>query len=338
MHWKHDSLTSKNLSQALINSSIEETNSLFSAINKYNSSRIRKNRLSGEVVWSQNSTSLLKYQGSGHAVLIIPSLINTSNILDLSDSKSFLRNLANNDLQPYLLDWGEVGNVERNYGLEDYINNAITPAIDYLFERHGKITLIGYCMGGFLSLASSVLNKEKLSNLVLISTPWDFKPFNFTYNKSLNKLIEGEDIICSDTMRLVFYYAAPFSINRKYIDFGNGKFDEEKFLEIENWSNSSIPMSKKVFDECFLDMIPNNTLYENKWAINNTIIDPKKCSIPIKSVIFTKDKIVPLQSAKAFLNANHQTEVLEINSGHIGPIIDNKYKLATKLADWIHDD
>src|SRR5260370_17297901 len=65
-------------------------------------------------VWSEGNTRLLDY-GATHraarnrgtrAVLVVPSLINRWEGLDLTAEKSLLRAIAAGRLRPYLVDWG----------------------------------------------------------------------------------------------------------------------------------------------------------------------------------------------------------------------------------------
>ena len=65
-------------------------------------------------VWSEGNTRLLDYgathqraRGRGaRAVLVVPSLINRWEVLDLTAEKSLLRAMAAQGLRPYLVDWG----------------------------------------------------------------------------------------------------------------------------------------------------------------------------------------------------------------------------------------
>jgi polyhydroxyalkanoate synthase len=74
-------------------------------------------------VWSEGNTRLLDY-GATHrsarvrgarAVLVVPSLINRWEVLDLTAEKSLLRAMAARGLRPYLVDWGTPDDEERRF-------------------------------------------------------------------------------------------------------------------------------------------------------------------------------------------------------------------------------
>ncbi|MDI9350081.1 MAG: alpha/beta fold hydrolase [Candidatus Symbiobacter sp.] len=118
-------------------------------------------------------------------ILVIPSLINRANILDLSEDNSFMRHLAaklaDRDYAPFLLDWGEPGATERHYDLADYVRIPLAQALASLDDisrpraraTPQPVTVMGYCMGGVLALALALRHPDRVRNLVLLATPWD---------------------------------------------------------------------------------------------------------------------------------------------------------------------
>src|SRR5476649_2466170 len=80
-------------------------------------------------VWSEGNTRLLDY-GATHpaarkrrtrAVLVVPSLINRWEVLDLTAEKSLLRAMAARGLRPYLVDWGTPNEEERRFDSTAYV-------------------------------------------------------------------------------------------------------------------------------------------------------------------------------------------------------------------------
>ena len=65
-------------------------------------------------VWREGNTRLLDYGATDpaarrrgtRAVLVVPSLINRWEVLDLTAEKSLMRGMAAEGLRPYLVDWG----------------------------------------------------------------------------------------------------------------------------------------------------------------------------------------------------------------------------------------
>jgi polyhydroxyalkanoate synthase len=122
----------------------------------YRRHRFRRHSVSRPVVWHEGTTRLLDYgrDARGPIVLVIPSLINRYYVLDLLPEWSFLQHLANSGLRPLVIDWQAPGSQERHFDLADYIDGRLEAAFAALRRiADGPIAVVGYCMGGLLSLA-----------------------------------------------------------------------------------------------------------------------------------------------------------------------------------------
>ncbi len=316
----------------------KEVNLLSKGISKYHSSEFESCELSGGVVFQKHASKLYQNEASGAPVLIIPSLINKPNILDLCPSKSFINKLNLLGANTFILDWGSPSKIEEEYNLENYINEILIPNIEYVYSKYGKVTLVGYCMGGFIATALATIRPNLIKKLVTIATPWDFKYWSKLPKSFLSTCKTFPNLIPASLIQHLFYLANPFEINRKYLRFNDGEFNHDEFVRIENWVNDGVHMSKKVFIECFEEIIGNNILMENKWVVNGSTVSPSKLDMPIMSVVFKKDSIVPLPSALSFAEQCKNVNLLQIDSGHIGAIINSKYKLAENIYRWINND
>ena len=54
-------------------------------------------------------------------MLVVPSLINRWEVLDLTAEKSLLRAMAAHGLRPYLVDWGTPDDEERRFDTAAYV-------------------------------------------------------------------------------------------------------------------------------------------------------------------------------------------------------------------------
>ncbi|MGH6932039.1 MAG: alpha/beta fold hydrolase, partial [Dongiaceae bacterium] len=132
------------------------------------------------VLWREGTTRLLDYRTGDSdpmapALLVVPSLINRAYILDLMPERSLMRDLAQRGLRPILVDWAAPGDIERRFGLEDYVAGRLDRALDAVLERvGGPVVAVGYCMGGLLTLALAQRRQADLAGLACLATPWDF--------------------------------------------------------------------------------------------------------------------------------------------------------------------
>ena len=133
-------------------------------------------------VWSEGNTRLLDY-GATHraarkrgtrAVLVVPSLINRWEVLDLTAEKSLLRAMAAAGLRPYLVDWGTPNDEERRFDSTAYVAR-LERALGFIARRARRApAVMGYCMGGTLTVALAARRPRRVAGLALLAAPWDF--------------------------------------------------------------------------------------------------------------------------------------------------------------------
>ena len=133
-------------------------------------------------VWSEGNTRLLDY-GVTHraarkrgtrAVLVVPSLINRWEVLDLTAEKSLLRAMAAAGLRPYLVDWGTPNDEERRFDSTAYVAR-LERALGFIARRARRApAVMGYCMGGTLTVALAARRPRRVAGLALLAAPWDF--------------------------------------------------------------------------------------------------------------------------------------------------------------------
>jgi polyhydroxyalkanoate synthase len=109
-------------------------------------------------------------------LLIIYALINKPYILDLQPDRSVIRNLLSEGFDVYMIDWGTPTDVDRYVSLDDYVNWYIDDVVDIICQRHDmeSISILGYCMGGTLSVMYVATHPEKVRNFILMAAPLDF--------------------------------------------------------------------------------------------------------------------------------------------------------------------
>ena len=133
-------------------------------------------------VWREGNTRLLDF-GATHraarvrrarAVLVVPSLINRWEVLDLTAEKSLLREMAAHGLRPYLVDWGTPDDEERRFDNAAYVAR-LERALAYVAKRARRSpAVMGYCMGGTLTVALAARQPRRVAGLALLAAPWDF--------------------------------------------------------------------------------------------------------------------------------------------------------------------
>lgn len=233
-------------------------------------------------------------------------------------------------LQPLLLDWGAPQANEVHFTLDDYIERLVD-----ILNLLGPISVAGYCMGGQLAIAAAYLKPKLVTKIITIATPWDFSSFKLSSQQSWINLIEQlPDPVPSSFIQLLFYQTFWSAVNRKFIALARDTNKINDFALIENWANDGVAMSKNVFQECFINLFMHNGLMRGLWQVGNQFIDAKSLTHPTLCVFANKDKVAPKESCIALHQQLKNSRSLEINSGHIGMIINDRYQLAQIIANY----
>ncbi len=133
------------------------------------------------VVYEENKLELIHYDAEAAGIdpeesrdvpiLIVYALINRPYILDLQPDRSVVRRLLEAGFDVYLIDWGEPSLLDHALSLDDYVNRYIDNCVDVVADRSDvdSINILGYCMGGTMSVMYSAINPEKVRNLGLMA-------------------------------------------------------------------------------------------------------------------------------------------------------------------------
>ena len=307
------------------------------------------------VIWEKGSTRLFEYgedlPKNAPAILVIPSLINKSYILDISKKRSFLRHLKEQGIRSYLVDWQEPEKHELSFNLEDYITKRLEPILDFVFKRfHNKIFLAGYCIGGLMAIALANRCQEKLHGLALLATPYDFHAKDFSRVsldarsiRILEDNLKLSEKIPAYTIQSIFYYLYMDIIEQKFNDLFE-KFEEqnnddlEESIAIEHWVNDGISMTRNVAKECFIDWINNNQIINGDWKIKGKTIKISEIKIPTFFLLAENDHIVPRSSTEPLINTIKDKTVVTHKGGHVSIVAGKNTKETSwkKFVEWIY--
>jgi len=304
------------------------------------------------IVWQEGDARLLAYapkgRRTGRPVLVVPSLINRAYILDLTEERSFLRDLAARGFRPYLVDWGQPGETERGFMLSDYIAGRLGAALDAVLAETGtRPALVGYCMGGTMSVALAQRRQADLSGLVLLAAPWDFQADPTPMIAALPGMLPGlTGVIAAlgelptDIIQSLFLGLDPHLGYRKFRAFAGLDPDSAKaraFVALEDWLNDGVALAGPVARECLEGWYINNDPALGNWRVGGETVDPAVLRLPSLAMVPADDRIVPPASALALAAALPGCTVLRPPLGHIGMMAGGNAveKVWSPLAGWL---
>ncbi len=308
-------------------------------------------------VWREGNTRLLDF-GATHraarakgtrAVLVVPSLINRWEVLDLTPEKSLLRAMAAQGLRPYLVDWGTPDAEERRFDLAAYVAR-LDRALAFVAKRaRRRPVVMGYCMGGTLSVALAVLRPRRLAGLALLAAPWDFHAdktghaFLLSTGPLLAELADKAGELPVDILQTIFWSLDPWLAVKKFgrfLGLDQGSEQAREFVLLEDWLNEGAPLAGPVARECLIGWYGDNLPGTGKWVVDGRRILPGKIKTPSLVMIPSGDRIVPPLSAAALAEPERglrNAARIDLPLGHIGMVVSGRAPELcwTPLIGWL---
>ncbi len=320
----------ENLRQAIADEAIARAQRFVTGLRTYHQSPVRRDAPEAPVIWQSGTTKLRDYNPAGGTViLVIPSLINRFDILDLDADHSLLRLMASVGLRPLVVDWDAPGDDERDFRVADYVMQRLLPIVDFVTSqdapasRRGDVHILGYCMGGLLALALAALWPEKARSLALMATPWDFGDGDVFCEVADKVEPFLRELGCLPVSVIQHLFAAfqPMHAARKFTRFATfdpASPEARRFVLTEDWLNDGVPLTAPVARTCLREWYGENRTATLRWKIDGQVIDPQKLNIPSYVLVPGRDKIVPPDSALPLARLLHGATLHEPMMGHIG--------------------
>jgi polyhydroxyalkanoate synthase len=336
---------------ALIRTGLARLGAMTAGLQRYRCHGWRRDLPDPPVVWREGGSRLLSYGEAGKPVVMVPSLVNRAYVLDLAEGQSLARWLPRRGLRPFLLDWGDPGEAERQFDLAAYIAR-IRHALRHVHATTGQApVLLGYCMGGNLALAAALEAPDDVAALALLATPWDFHAGG-THQAALVQALapalvppparpgEAPPMLDVDMLQAFFWALDPFTALKKFTHFVSlpaGSDAERRFVAMEDWLNDGVPLAGPVARECLIGWYGENRPVAGRWLVGGHAVRPQDWRKPALVVLPERDKLVPKEGAAALLVQMPQAERLDAPSGHIGMMVGPRAEtgLWQPLADWL---
>jgi polyhydroxyalkanoate synthase subunit PhaC len=274
-------------------------------------------------------------------LLVIPSLINSASVLDLTSDTSLLRWLSSEGFRPLLVDWGVPGVAERDFSLDDYVIKALLPLLDQLGE---PVLLLGYCIGGTLAAALAALAPDKISALATLAAPWDMAGYGLEQRQRLQALwaewqhrVAVLGALPMEMLQLLFLSLDPALTLNKFTRLAGldpASAAAQDFVALEDWANSGPPLSLPAGQQMFDQWVSSGGPAQG-WSIDGQRI--KLGSHRALVVISATDRIVPAAAAQPLAAALPGAQSLIVNAGHVGMVVGSRRRglLWEPLRDFL---
>lgn len=249
------------------------------------------------------------------SILLIPSVINSEKIFDLTPNCSLAKNLAHN-FQVFVIAWKEPS-AEEPQSMANY-TSAIAEAVNNI---DGEPIALGYCFGGTLALKATLDYNLNLKQLVLLATPitMELVPA-WAYWRQIPKwatkaYLEATPVISTELCRYYFVQLMWQEIIAKFAkrEFMLPDDDEWKeFIALEKWLKSGVGLSGKLVEEVAQGI---------NW--------PAELNTPyyVQMITASRDQVIP-QAASQPLSGWEVPSQLSLNTGHLGLVLNAQMREA----------
>jgi polyhydroxyalkanoate synthase len=293
-------------------------------------------------------------------MLIIYSLIGRQTMTDLQEDRSLVRNLLNQGMDLWVVDWGNASRADRWLTIDDYVSGYLDDCVTAICEATGesKVSMLGICEGGVFATAYAALEPDRVQNLVLTITPLDFhadlsddiseQGFINVWTRSLtdedvDQMIEVWGVLPGEFMSAIFSMMTPIRSLTKYnLDLVDIVDDEKKllnFLRMEKWLADRPHHPGEAAKEWLKDLYQQNKLVNNTWELGGRKVDLRQVTMPVLNIYAEADTIIPPRTSRALdgrLGTEDYTE-LGLRGGHIGVFVSSKSQgiVGKGIADWL---
>ncbi len=294
--------------------------------------RLQTTNADYQQIWNSPVASLHDCGGSGHAIIVIPSLINSHQILDLLPEISFISHLKQNGFHVHLLKWGAVTS-GCSHRTTDYVQ-AIAQASAIIGD---EIHAIGYCVGGTL-LNIAATQMPNLRSQVLLGAPWNFhhdqgqmgiwakELTNHNHLETFFDQIYALYGLMPSTM--IDYFFAGLNPLQFVQKFRYASAPSPRFDALENWLTNGLDLSYPFSRELVLDWMRDNRL-----ASSNIQHDA-----PSLIIHGQRDHIAPPASCLPIATTMKSHKIIAHPSGHVGLMVGKKApkKLWPEIINYLN--
>lgn len=292
-----------------------------------------------ETVYERGTLKLYHYLPQSDEVYRVPVLMvmattQRAYVFDLAPGQSMVEYLLKNGFDLYVIDWEPPTPEERNLDLADYTQDFIPTCIRIIQQECGEpdVSIVGYCMGGVLSLIYAATHADgPLKNLACITTPVNWAEMGLTRIWSderhfdVDRLVDTLGLVPRDVVLASFEMLRPAQRVagrvRAWEQVWNDAFIKS-YRAFERWGNETLPLAGEYFRQTTKELMWANRLYSGELMVGGRRADLANIKVPVMHAIAEHDHIVSYQASKPLLElvGSEDKEELVLKGGHVSLI------------------
>ncbi|WP_206486839.1 alpha/beta fold hydrolase [Rhodococcus sp. KRD162] len=289
-------------------------------------------------VWTFGRAELWHYSGNaqyGTPILIVPSLVSRSYLIDVTPGNSFIESLVDAGLDVYMLDWGVPDERDAANRLEDYVDLAIPGALEQIRRRSRaeSVNLLGYCFGGVLTLLHAAHHPESpLRSLSVIACPVDFTrlgPLVDIMGRTeldVDELVDEDGNVPASVIRQGFRSLSPMGDLTNYVNLLDRMWCADFVAAhqmMTRWATDHIPFPGSTMRQAHTMLVRDNGLMNDKIELGGDRVSLRDITVPFLAVLGTRDTIIPETATAPVMElvGSKEKELLRLDGGHVGLIV-----------------
>jgi polyhydroxyalkanoate synthase len=266
-------------------------------------------------------------------VLIVSPTSNRGYVFDLARGQSFVEFLLTRGYDVFLIDWLPPRREEAGLKLEDYLLDFIPMCAAYVREHSGQpdVTLIGYCIGGTLALIYAALFPAGTANLLLFTTPVDFRhmalfrAWGSEKHFDVDRLVDALGNIPGEFILSAFDIMRPANRTAGMLHLWTNMWNDDyvkSYRMFDRWSAETLPLAGEYFRQSTKEFLWRNSLMSGELSIGGRRVELSKVIAPVLSIVAQHDHVVPQPSAHPIVELVGSTdrEELLVKGGHVSVI------------------
>ena len=284
------------------------------------------------VIASLGPASLRDCGGSGAPALLVPSLINPPEILDLDGEVSLAAAIAGMGRRALLLDWGEAAG-RAKLDLGGHVEQLLVPLLARLEQ---PAALIGYCLGGTMALGAAAL--APVERVATIAAPWRFSGYGEDSRAALARLWAAAlpsarrmGALPMEVLQGAFWSLDPRRTVDKFARLAAtdpASDRARRFVTLEDWANEGEPLPLPAARELIEDLFGRDLPGTGLWRIGGRPVT--ECpDVPLLNIASSADRITPAASSPG-------ARRVDIDAGHVGMVVgSSRARLHQALAGFL---
>src|SRR4051794_17283964 len=269
-------------------------------------------------------------------ILLVPPLAAPAWCFDLRRGCSLAEHLLARGYPTYVVDYGAISFNDRALGIEHWVDEVIPQAIDAVVRDSGRdeIQLVGWCLGGIMSLLATAAQDLPVRSVGLIASPFDFTRVRMmapirtlasltggALGTTLYRMLGGAP---APLVSLGFRATALDRYLTKPVVMAQHMHDRDWLAHsqaVDEYMANMLAYPGRTFGQLYHQFFLENETAEGKIALSDHEIDLTDIEVPVLSVGGTGDVLAPVSAVHhvaALLPNSPDVRLETAPGGHLG--------------------